>query len=92
MARSPSVLHRWSLFVLVCALVLLAPAPVAQEIEWQSVDSGGGRSAGADLTLIGVAGQAESIRMTGGNLSLSGGYLPLPPLPESLFKDGFEGS
>jgi hypothetical protein len=82
---------RPSALAIVFSMLGLAHAPVAQEINWQSVDGGGGRSTGDDLVLIGVAGQAESIRMTGANLSLSGGYLPLPPLPEALFKNGFEG-
>ena len=64
----------------------------SQEIKWYTTDQGGGVSSDntGDIKLTGVIGQIDVARMKGGNLSLSGGYLPIPPLPELLFKDGFE--
>lgn len=50
----------------------------AQEIKWYSMDNGGGKSSAGGIELLGVIGQAYTIRMTHNNTSLSGGYLPLP--------------
>lgn len=75
-----------------CLLVLiLGLSSTAQEIKWHSIDAGGGVSTNIDGTqLLGVIGQADTIRMTGGNISLSGGYLPLPVKPDPIFQDSFE--
>ena len=75
-----------SLFV----VLLSTAAAMAAEINWYSMDSGGGISAAGDIQLIGVIGQSDTILMKGGKLSLSGGYLALPPASDELFKDSFE--
>jgi len=59
-------------------------------IDWYSIDAGGGISSGGGLRLIGVIGQADTVRMNGGAVSLSGGYLALGADTSLLFKDSFE--
>ena len=62
----------------------------ALEILWYSID-GWGMSTGSDnIKLTGVIGQQDTIRMTGNNTSLSGGYLPLPVKNDLIFNDSFE--
>jgi hypothetical protein len=60
------------------ALALAAFAGVARaqpEMQWHTIDGGGGASAGAgNLLLIGVVGQPDVGTMTGGSLRLSGGF------------------
>ena len=74
----------------IIVLLLSTAAAMAAEIDWYSIDGGGGISTSGNIQLIGVIGQSDTILMKGGKLSLSGGYLALPPASETLFKDSFE--
>ncbi len=74
----------------ILCLLLLSEAAVTQQIDWHSIDGGGGISNAGNIQLIGVIGQSDTKRMTGGGISLSGGYLPLPVASDNLFKDSFE--
>ena len=60
------------------ALALFAAAPaMAQDfnIDWNTVDNGGGRSTGGTYTLTGTIGQHDaSSAMNGGIYALSGGF------------------
>jgi len=76
-------------YITLMYLLLLNPSG-AVEVNWYTVDGGGGMSNAGDIRLIGVIGQTDTLRMSGGDYSLSGGYLPLPPEPQLLFKDSFE--
>ncbi len=81
------------IILLFTIIVLLSiPKGFTQEIKWYTTDQGGGISTDntGDIKLTGVIGQVDVARMKGDNLSLSGGYLPIPPLPELMFKNGFE--
>jgi hypothetical protein len=81
--------HKLKLFSL--PLILIIISANAQEINWHSIDAGGGISTGNNgISLLGVIGQSDSIRMTSGNTSLSGGYLPLPVDNDLIFVDSFE--
>ena len=80
----------------VMVICLLAFSGVAQtqdpEIDWYSIDGGGGISSDGtgQIQLIGVIGQSDTMQMKGGNVQLSGGYLPLPADADFLFKDSYE--
>ncbi len=72
-------------------LMLLSSSAITQEIDWYSMDGGGGISTGDNnIQLIGVIGQTDTTRMSAGNISLSGGYLALPADADSVFKDSYE--
>jgi hypothetical protein len=43
-------------------------------IDWWTADGGGGTSSGGDFTLSGTAGQADAGALSGGGLSLQGGF------------------
>ena len=75
---------------LIIALLLSTAAAMGAEIDWHSIDGGGGISTSGNIQLIGVIGQSDTTLVKGGKLSLSGGYLALPPASETLFKDSFE--
>ena len=81
--------HKLKLFLLSIILILFSAN--AQEINWHSIDAGGGISTGNNgISLLGVIGQNDNSRMTSGNISLSGGYLPLPVDNDLIFVDSFE--
>ena len=60
----------------------------AQEIDWYSIDNGGGVSAAGDVTLLGVVGQTDAVLMEGSSVTVSGGYLPLSA--DLIFEDRFD--
>jgi hypothetical protein len=60
----------------------------AQEINWFSIDQGGGVSQAGDVVLRGVIGQSDEQRLEGASITLSGGFLPLPA--DLIFEDEFE--
>lgn len=62
----------------------------SQEINWYTTDSGGGMVTYNDIELLGVIGQTDTAQMSGGEIVLSGGYLPQPVDNDLIFKDSFE--
>ena len=78
--------------LLVIGLSIISTVVIAQEINWSSIDGGGGISSNANIQLVGVIGQSDTKRMSAGGISISGGYLPLPAATtqDPLFKNGFE--
>lgn len=67
-----------SLLALIVALGLMNRQGLTQEptfsLPWFTTDGGGGRSSGNGLEVTGTAGQPDAGLMSGGNLSVSGGY------------------
>jgi hypothetical protein len=78
------------ILVLIILLFLASVVSLAQEIDWYSIDSGGGQSSGNNIELLGIMGQTDSHQMVAGEINLSGGYLPLPDTRDVIFKDSFE--
>jgi hypothetical protein len=50
------------------------------EINWYTIDGGGGRSTGGTYTLTGTIGQPDAAYSRGGNYELLGGFWPGGPL------------
>lgn len=82
---------------LVAALAVLTTAALAVDfnLDWHTVDSGGGTSTGGAFTLSGTIGQPDTGDMTGGDFALSGGFWPgaasvpgTPPCVGDLNGDG----
>jgi len=71
-------------------LIMVLTNALAQEIDWYSLDSGGGQSSANGIEIWGVMGQTDTRQMEGGDIILSGGYLPLPDNSDVIFKDSFE--
>ncbi|MGJ8663603.1 MAG: hypothetical protein ACSHWU_08130 [Marinicella sp.] len=74
--------------LIVCLCLLIFTVSNAQEINWYSTDQGGGISTHADTVVTGVIGQVDTLRMEGGSLTISGGYLPLPA--DLIFENQFD--
>lgn len=74
----------------ICFVVLLITAfsLTAQEINWFSIDQGGGTATGNDIVLRGVIGQTDVTRMEKGTITVAGGFLPLPA--DLIFENEFE--
>ena len=75
-------------YSLLLGLVLAFSVLSAQEINWHSIDNGGGVSSNGDVKLIGVIGQADVIRLEGGSVTIAGGFLPLPA--DLIFENKFD--
>ena len=67
--------------VLLSGLALLALVPVSRaqsggpfDLNWSTLDGGGGPSAGGSFSLNGTVGQPDAGTMSGGNFSLAGGF------------------
>lgn len=74
-----TTLCRRTLAALGVALALLAGTLAAApngtfSIDWWTVDGGGGASSGGAYTLSGTVGQADAGALSGGGLSLQGGF------------------
>ncbi len=63
---------------------------LAQEINWYSIDSGGGVATANEIKLVGVLGQTDTQQMSSADITLAGGYLPIRPDNDLIFQDGFE--
>ncbi len=74
--------------LIVCLCLLIFTVSNAQEINWYSTDQGGGISTHTDTVVTGVIGQVDTLRMEGGSLTISGGYLPLPA--DLIFENQFD--
>ena len=63
--------------IMVAALLLLAASalnPASYQIEWWTVDGGGGVSSGGSYSLSATIGQAEAGFLSGGEFLLTGGF------------------
>lgn len=65
--------RRFALSILAAAMC--APAAHAQlQINWSTIDGGGGTSAGGSFTLSGTMGQPDAGVLSGGSFAVSGGF------------------
>ncbi|WP_099019213.1 hypothetical protein [Marinicella litoralis] len=70
------------------SLLLVAGSIMAQEINWYSIDNGGGVSSNGMISLTGVMGQTDVVLMEGGSVSVAGGFLPVPA--DLIFENQFD--
>ena len=66
----------WSM----CVLLFSLPVCADYEINWHTIDGGGGTSSGGAYIVRGTAGQPEAGVMAGGSYELLGGFWPGGPL------------
>jgi hypothetical protein len=79
-----AIVRNGSCAVLLILLPFFIPA-VAQssgqyEINWHTIDGGGGRSSGGQYSHLGTIGQPDAAWSSGGDYELLGGFLPGGPL------------
>ena len=65
-----------SILFIACLSLLSTKLAVAQtyNIDWHTIDGGGGTSTGGVYSVTGTIGQPDAGAMSGGNFSLSGGF------------------
>ena len=67
-----------------CLLVFIIPAlskgAGPYEINWSTIDGGGGQSSGGPYTLTGTIGQPDAAWSSGGDYELLGGFWPGGPI------------
>lgn len=71
-------------------LFITLQSSLAQEINCYSIDSGGGVATANEIKMVGVLGQTDTQQMSSGDITLAGGYLPIRPDNDLIFKTGFE--
>lgn len=78
--------------LVLAALVLVAlPGLAQQQLNKQTVDSGGGRSTSARYELTGTVGQPDAVPLlSSARYRLGGGFWTSLP-SDGIFADGFEG-
>jgi len=70
--------NRWILLFVLFFIVTTAFGDY--EINWYTIDGGGGRSIGGPYTLTGTIGQPDAAYSRGGNYEVLGGFWPGGPL------------
>ena len=69
-----------SIYILLFMAVIASTAAGEYELNWYTIDGGGGRSNGGPYTLTGTIGQPDAAYSRGGNYELLGGFWPGGPL------------
>jgi hypothetical protein len=59
-------------------LLILTGIAFGFEIDWFTIDGGGGSSSGGGFTINGTIGQADAGAMSGGSYAIEGGFWSLP--------------
>jgi len=81
------------------AVLLIAATPAnllaAYDVDWHTVDAGGGRSTGAGYELLGTIGQSDAAPAAGaGGITVQGGYWSGVTMADeatgAIFQDQFE--
>ncbi len=65
--------------------VALALAQASFQLDWWTVDAGGGQLQGGAYTLTGTLGQADAGEWSGGGYQLLGGFWGLVSTPQTLY-------
>jgi len=71
---------RWFLVALVVSGLITSSSLGQYEINWYTIDGGGGRSSGGPYELLGTIGQPDAAWSRGGDYELLGGFWPGGPL------------
>lgn len=68
-----------SIVLVAICLLMISRAPGQYEINWYTVDGGGGRSSGGPYVLTGTIGQPDADWSRAGDYELLGGFWPSGP-------------
>ncbi len=80
MKKSVKAVVRSAIGMLVLTLFVSSTVSGEYEINWYTIDGGGGRSSGGPYNLVGTIGQPDAAWSKGGNYELLGGFWPGGPL------------
>jgi len=73
-------IHRSLIWVMLLIVLAESSANGQYEVNWYTIDGGGGQSSGGPYTLTGTIGQPDAAYSRGGNYELLGGFWPGGPL------------
>ena len=76
-----------NMLLAMCVLLFSLPVCADYEINWHTIDGGGGQSSGGPYTLTGTIGQPDAAYSAGDNYELLGGFWPGGPLCIVDFQD-----
>jgi hypothetical protein len=68
------------ILIILFVILGISSANGQYELNWYTIDGGGGRSSGGPYTLTGTIGQPDAAYSRGGNYELLGGFWPGGPL------------
>jgi len=80
MKKSVKAVVRSAIGILVLTMFVSSTVSGEYEINWYTIDGGGGRSSGGTYNLVGTIGQPDAAWSAGGNYELLGGFWPGGPL------------
>jgi hypothetical protein len=69
-----------SIRILLLAILAATAASGQYELSWYTIDGGGGRSSGGDISVIGTIAQPDAAWSSGREYELLGGFWPGGPL------------
>ena len=81
------IIQNASVTLLAACLLMAVPALGDYELNWSTIDGGGGRSTGGPYTLTGTIGQPDADWCSGGSYEVLGGFWPGGPLCFVEFDD-----
>ena len=73
-------LCQWILSIIIFTVAISTASDTQYQLNWSTIDGGGGISTGGQYVLTGTIGQPDAAYSSGGNYELLGGFWPGGPL------------
>jgi len=73
-------LCQWILSIIIFTVAISTASDTQYQLNWSTIDGGGGMSSGGPYVLTGTIGQPDADYSAGGNYELLGGFWPGGPL------------
>jgi hypothetical protein len=73
-------LCQWILSIIIFTVAISTASDTQYQLNWSTIDGGGGQSSGGQYKLTGTIGQPDAAYSAGGNYELLGGFWPGGPL------------
>ena len=73
-------LCQWILSIIIFTVAISTASDTQYQLNWSTIDGGGGTSSGGQYVLTGTIGQPDADYSAGGNYELLGGFWPGGPL------------
>lgn len=80
-------LCQWMLSIIVFTVAISTASDTQYQLNWSTIDGGGGTSSGGQYVLTGTIGQPDAAYSAGGNYELLSGFWPGGPLCIVEFED-----
>ena len=80
MKKTIEAVARSAIGIILLTMFVSPTVSAEYEINWYTIDGGGGRSSGGPYELVGTIGQPDAAYSSGGNYEILGGFWPGGPL------------